>query len=204
MELRKLLQQLKVRLLPLSLFIVISAVSGYVFVSNMTVLYRAEVSLYVDKTPETVDSGTYGYDGYYAQQVAEAYTDTIVGLLQQPDLLVKSQKLLDWAETLPYENIESSVSVMRVAPQVVQLTVTMDNSGHATEFVSTLSDVAMNQVKSFNQEEDKHIRLMLVNDSPLVSIIKYSPFLGAIAGALLATGIGVLVVSAMVYMKEDE
>ena len=200
MELKELVQLLKTHSSVVIGFGLAVGLLAGLAVRSYSPHFVASFNLHVSKSPE-VSVDNYNYDGFYAQQVAEGYIDTVVGLLESRELLVQAlaQTGLDPASAGRYRQ---SITVQKVAPQLIRLEVSRRGQDEAARLTQALAQAAQEKVHQLNRERNQEFVLELIEDSPLVEYAEFSPWIAALAGAvgglLLAAGTLVL----KVYLKK--
>lgn len=190
MELREYLQIIKKNL---PLLIVLPAVLGGLaaWVSQqLPETYTASLTLYVKRQATEPSTDYYTFDGYYSQQAAEKFTETVVGFLKSKDILLASAKLADLpVDQESLEQLENSIKVRQEAPQLVSLKVTQEEATTAKKFCTALAQATTERINLLNQTGDKAISVDLLNPEPL--LVKNDPRLvlntlvGLLSGALL-------------------
>lgn len=158
--------------------------------------YRSELTVYVQRVPEDPPAGDYTYDGFYAQQAAEAYTDTVEGFLQSRDIL-RQALAASSLKTDPamVRAVEKQLEVEKVAPQLINVALTMETQTKATTLIKEIAAATKERTKTLNQQENEAMVIGLVNPNPLESTVKpwleLNVLVGFLGGLMLATG-GVL------------
>jgi capsular polysaccharide biosynthesis protein len=153
--------------------------------------YTASLTIYVKRQASEPTGDFYTFDGYYSQQAAEKFTETVVGFLESKDILLASAKLAG----LPTDQeslgrLEGSIKVRQEAPQLVSLKVTQKDGAGAKKFAVALAQAATERINLLNQTGDKAISVDLLNSEPLVSKnavpVVVNTLAGVLAGALAA------------------
>jgi capsular polysaccharide biosynthesis protein len=201
MELKTLLSQFRVNIIPITVFAILLAVVAGVLAQTYTHQYTASLSFYVYKPHEVAPSGEYSYDGYYAQQIAESYTDTLVGLLENPDVLSQSLIALGINPALDLSNYKNSLDVEKVAPQLVTLKVSLNDRDQSSRLVTAISNNVRNQVSKFNNQRGEGVEVGLVEENPLLGENQVSPSIAGLAGFLLGLILGIGTVFFRTYLK---
>lgn len=198
-ELRDFLQFLSKRFLIILLSGGVLGVSSLFFSSRLPTQYRASLLLYVQRIPQETAGSLYAYDGYYAGQAAEAYSDTVKGLLQSLELTRDSAAAvrLTGSES-ELKKLNRKTKVTKVAPQLIEITTTLPDSGEASAFVQALARAGINRVKNLNASGDQNLALTLVNSDPLIETIKPTAALNTLVGFLS----GVLLATAAISLKK--
>lgn len=152
--------------------------------------FRATVNIYVQRLPEKV-AGVYSYDGYYAGQAAENYTDTVKGLVVTLDIIKRAAEISDLSTDADFiKQLSRKIKVTKTAPRLVEVAVNLGNREQAKMLVLGLAQSASERAKLLNQEGDKDLIINVVNPDPLIEKSVFNPYLfslvGALAGLLLA------------------
>lgn len=203
MELKILLQHLRSRITIVALVTVCFGIGGFLLATYWPDTYTAHLSIYVQKEREETATGDYTYDGYYAQQAAEGYTDTVVGLLESPDLMSQALQTID-IDTSNVRKYVKSLTVEKVAPQIVDLSMRRPIKSEAVLAVSALADATIDHVDGLNTQGRGQYTLSLVEATPLVSQNTLPAVLLLIVGAFFGMGLSVFAVLGEFYlMRED-
>ena len=148
--------------------------------------YEAVLTLYVKRDAEPPSAEFYTYDGYYSQQAAERYTDTVVGLLERRGLLKEVLSSLGLpADQKSVRRVRRSVKVERVAPQLVEIRVKRKLGEEARDITNSLAADVISQVRGLNKAGDEALSVELLDNEPVIE--KHEPLV------VLNTVVGVLV-----------
>ncbi len=191
MELR---EYLKIVRKSLPLLIILAAAFGTLafFVSlQLPPSYTTSLTLYVKRQATEPSADYYTFDGYYSQQAAEKFTETVVGFLKSKDILLASAKLADLpTDQESLERLESSIKIRQVAPQLVSLKVEQKDGWAAKKFCIAVAQATTERINLLNQTGDKSISVDLLNPEPLVEKnepkVVLNSLVGILAGTLLA------------------
>lgn len=158
--------------------------------------YKSELTVYVQRVPEDPPAGDYTYDGFYAQQAAEAYTDTVEGFLQSRDIIRQALAASNLStDTNMVRAVEKRLEVEKVAPQLINVSLTMETQNKATALIKEIAAVTKERAKTLNQQENEAMVIDLVNPDPLESSVKpwleLNVVVGFLGGLVIATS-GVL------------
>jgi capsular polysaccharide biosynthesis protein len=161
--------------------------------------YAASLTLFVKRQAAEANPDYYTFDGYYSQQAAEKFTETVVGFLQSKDILLASAKLADLpTDQKTLEQLESSIKIKQVAPQLVWLKVEQENGEEAKEFCTALAQATTERINLLNQTGDKAISVDLLNPEPLVEKSEPKVVLNSLVGGL----VGALLAFLYIFLKE--
>lgn len=199
MELR---EYVKVVRKSLPLLVVLAAGFGGLafFVSQqLPPMYTASLTFYVKRQATEASADYYTFDGYYSQQAAEKFTETVVGFLKSKDILLASARLADLpTDQESLQQLESSIKIKQVAPQLVSLKVEEGSSEEAKKFCTTLAQATTERINLLNQTGDKAISVDLLNSEPLVEKSEPKVVLNSLVGIL----VGALLSFLYIFLKE--
>lgn len=172
-----------------------------VFVSQLEPTYVATHSVYVEKVPEKPDSGDFTYDGYYAQQAAELYTDTVVGLFESPAVSARALEIAQKNNTAEdVKKFQKKVFVEKVAPRLIEVKVDSKSEMDASALVSGLFQAVNERVEELtNQGVDSlSMSINVVTPNPLIATEEPMVALWGVLGLFL----GLLISTSGVMLKE--
>ena len=172
---------------------------GFFVSSKLPPTYTASLTLYVKRQATEAREDYYTFDGYYSQQAAEKFTETAVGFLKSKYILLASAKLADLStDQESLEQLESSIQIKQVAPQLVSLEVNKEEAEAAKTSCTALAQATTERINLLNQTGDKAISVDLLNPEPLVEKNAPKVILNSLVGILT----GILLASLYIFLKE--
>lgn len=184
------------------LLVVLALVFGglsYLISGKLPTTYSASLTIYVKRQASEPSIDYYTFDGYYSQQAADKFTETVVGFLKSKDILLASAKLANLpTDQESLEQLEGSTTVRQVAPQLVSLKVAQKEGALAKEFCTSLAQAATERINLLNQTGDKSISVDLLNPEPLVEKNEPHILLNSLVGLLIGKTLGLL----YIFLKE--
>lgn len=173
--------------------------AAFLISQNLPATQTASLTIYVKRQASEPSIDYYTFDGYYSQQAADKFTETVVGFLKSKDILLSAAKLAglpDDQESL--EQLESRIKVRQVAPQLVSLKVEQKDGAVAKSFCASLAQAATERINLLNQTGDKSISVDLLNPEPLVEKNEPPVLLNSVLGLMLGMGLGFM----YIFLKE--
>jgi len=199
MELREYIKIVR-KSLP-SLIILAAGFGGLAFLvsQQLPTTHTASLTFYVKRQATEAREDYYTFDGYYSQQAAEKFTETVVGFLKSKDILLASAKLAN----LPTDQeslgqLEGSIKIKQVAPQLVNLGVKQEEAEMAKTFCTSLAQATTERINLLNQTGDKSISVDLLNTEPLVDKNEPHTIVNTLVGILT----GALIALLYIFLKE--
>lgn len=183
MELKQILKVLLKNKVLIILFTLLGlAASGGVYALAPKPIFEASALLFISRPCDTGSQNCYTYDGFYAQQAAFHYSDTVIPLAKQlgADRAVrKSEQLVE------VTNVTNEVGVIKEK---------------AEEELRQLIFRIISESEKLNQSGDPSFKLQLVNDQVTVENISPNLYIFLILGLVSGIGLGVLLVALKEYL----
>lgn len=161
------------------------------------VQYEASVAVYIRHEDGKVSGQYYTYDGYYSQQAAKEYTDTVLGLLKTTDLArgaVEASNL-----DINPKQLLSQLKVKKVSPQVIIVSLNRPTQAEASKIVQSVVATTREKVQSLNQQYDNKFVVDSVGSSPLLLSVRPPWQVYLPVSLLLGFGFGLLLASVRAY-----
>lgn len=166
--------------------------------------FRASLNLYVSRQTQVTSDKFYTFDGYYSQQAAERYTQTVAAFLKSDETLRASAQGLGLAANeAQLKNLRAAVRVREEAPQLVSLSVTHSNSEASANFARAVARTVIEKLTQLNRSGDPSLTIDLVETVPLLEILTPQPVLNALVAFCLGIFLALLAVSLRFYFREN-
>lgn len=170
----------------------VGLVAGVAYSLTLPKSYVASTTLYVFRTTGNIAPTTYDYDGYYAQQAAQSYTDTVVGLLKTSDIASQAASIA--SSSSDAQSILAGVSAKKVAPQLISLSVTRASSDQAKADLVALAKAVSQRSASFSDQFGRTYKVEMVNGQPILepasTSLPFNVLLGLVGGAVVGFVLG--------------
>lgn len=163
--------------------------------------YRANATLYVYRTQESLSDQFYTYEGYYSQQASKEYTDVVIGLLKSPDLARLALEKADSDNSNP-DYLLKSLKVKKTAPQLISLTVTKSTAEEARELLVSLAKAVSERAQSLNKEGNRGVIVSLVKEDPLILKLNKDFGLNITIGSFAGLILGLTLTFTISYLKK--
>ena len=167
-------------------------------------MYQATTALFVQRQPDASASSTqyYTYDGFYAQQTAAAYTDNALKLLTNDEIVTKAAKTAGLrSDEASVAALKGSIVAKKDASQLIQLSVQLPKHDDAASFSTGLAEALKTRTNELNQGGDRLLSVDQVNTSPYVVLVRPSPELYGLAGALVGIVIATILTAGWAYVS---
>ena len=201
MEIREIIKKIRKNRVLLAISSFLGLLAGFVFFI-LPPTYTASGSLYVTRKAE--DSGTFfTYEGYYSQQSAITYTNSVVALAESSDVKKQVLESLEMPlDTTNLRKLNNSIIIKKTGSQVININVKNKDSNKAQKLWEELSKSIIETSKNINEESNDNLSVVKVSDKPLIRE-SYKPlFLLGMGGLLLGFSIGLLIISLKEYFRD--
>ncbi len=135
------------------------------------------------------------YSGYYNQQTAKGYTNTLGVLLQSRDTFAQLAELLNKpksAETIARLRKHTKI---RIEDQTLQIEATGRTEAESKQHWEKLREITQKYAEEIRDEEDPHIFVKFVKQSNWTRKQYIYPLLGALGGASLIGGSSIFIIA---------
>jgi capsular polysaccharide biosynthesis protein len=162
--------------------------------------YSAQGSLYIKRTVENNPNTYFTYEGYYSQQVAIAYTNTIVALAESTD--IRSKALTSLKIPVTEKNLRyyaRSISVKKAGSQIITITVKGNDQESADKLWNSYANVLINTSDEINKNGDPNLSVSKISEQPVVKEPYRSIWVFGLAGAVLFGIVAIFILSVKEY-----
>ncbi len=201
MELRDILKKIRKNRGLLAIFISMGLIAGvlfYLLPSN----YIASGSFYVTRKEDNSES-FFTYEGYYSQQTATTYTNSVVALAESVDVKKQVLNKLDIpVNTQNIRKINKSVSVKKTGPQIVNITLKDKDLDKAKTLWEGVSEILIDTSKEINLEGDGKLSVVKISEEPFIKETYKPLWITSVAGILFGFSLGMLIIGLKEYFKD--
>lgn len=167
--------------------------------------HEAQLAVYVHKSAEQPQSGDFTYDGYYAQLAAEAFADTVVGLFESTTTAKHALEIAGMdSQISAVRSLHAKVDVEKVAPQLVEISVTDADQQYAIDTVEALYTSVEEEVTATNRDSGNGLSVQRINAEPLVLLKQQILWLNTLVGFLVGIIVSITVVAIKVYAQDNK
>ncbi len=161
--------------------------------------YSIEGSFFVKRTAEAPNTQVFTYEGYYSQQTALAYTNSVIALLESTDLLKETLTNLQIPVTeTTLRKFSKNIDVKKAGPQVITLTVKDKNPTSGQALWNEMANVLNKTTNDVNAKGDPNLSVSKILDQPVVKE-PYNPLALYLLGGLC---FGLLLGAFYITLKE--
>lgn len=201
MELREIIKLLTKNKAEILLITLMGLIAGTV-IYMLPAKYVSSGAFYIKRSTDT-NSTFFTYEGYYAQQTALSYANTVAALLESIDLRSKSMAELGISvDEFSLRKYQKLISVKKVGPQLISLSVKGKTYDEARNFWEALSNSLIQTTSEINSNGDPNLSISKINSEPVVKQEYKSLWLNLSVGFGLGLVSGLLFISLKEYLKK--
>jgi len=157
-------------------------VAAYFFPSK----YIATGSLFINRSVNK-ETAYFTYEGYYGQQTAAAYTNSVLALMDSLDI----KKIILETNQIPLTSanikaLNKLISIKKPGPQVISVTIKGRTYDEAQRLWISMANATVGVTSELNKKGDPNLSVSLVSTQPLVRLPYKSIYL-FIAGGVLTS-----------------
>lgn len=201
MEIKEITKKLAKYRSQILIFIILGAVLG-VGTYFLPPKYIASGSFYI-KRSISGEKNYFTYEGYYGQQTALAYTNSVVALAESLDIkrLVLDKLKIDVNEE-SLRKLSRMVRVKKTGPQVISITVKADAYSLSENIWTKLSESLLSTTYEINKDGDPNLMVVKISDRPVVKEGYRSMLLFGIGGSLISFTLFSFYICFKEYLKD--
>lgn len=203
MELRDLIKKLISHKKILIVFALSGLLTGFA-IHAYPAKYVSTGSVFIGRITDK-NTSFFTYEGYYSQQTALAYSNSIIGLLESSDLIRKTTDSLgiEYNE-VSARKLKKDISVTKAGPQVI----TVNTRGNTAEESSLLWEVLIQNLdeatSQINTQSDPALKIFKISKEPVVKKVYKPLWAYLVVGTILSSSLGVLYITSREYFKEEK
>jgi len=180
----------------------VCGVLGAIFHFVLPQKYIATGSFYVARKIQESSKDFFEYEGYYANQSAQAFAQSVISLLESKDLHSSTLQNMGVNVTeSSLRDIKKSIRVKKVSPQLITLVVKKDKRGEAINFWMAVSQELSDSVSEISKESDSNMTVVSVSSEPVVFATYKNVYINFLAAFLLGFAGAILYLGFRQYLK---
>jgi capsular polysaccharide biosynthesis protein len=201
MEIKEITKKLAKYRSQIIIFIILGAVLG-VGIYFLPPKYISSGSFYI-KRSISGEKNYFTYEGYYGQQTALSYTNSVIALAESLDikrLVLDKLKIEVNEESL--RKLSRMIRVKKTGSQIILITVKADSYATSENIWNKLSESLLSTTYEINKDGDPNLMVEKVSDRPVVKEGYRSILLFGIGGSLISFTIFSFYICFKEYLKD--
>lgn len=157
----------------------------YVLIPRLPKHYDVSMDI-VTSVPERVPSKEYEFDGYYAMQAVDLFSDTIVGWFKSPGFVAQ---VFDRAQvqrpSKQLRGLGQVFVVKKVSGQLINVSFRTSSEKEAAKLADSATRVLNDSVENFNKSGDKKVAFSVLVNNPLIAQANIDPISSTLIAGLI-------------------
>ncbi len=169
MDIREILKLIKPKKLLVIAFIVVfgglGAAANYYFPHT----YYATGSIFVKRTIYPYSNDHFTYEGYYGQQAALAYTNSVISIIESED--IRAQTLKKIGKDVNERNLRKyakRIKTRKIGPQVVEVITKEKSEDKALELWNAVVDNSTQNLTRLGNTTDPFVGMVKISETPVL------------------------------------
>jgi len=187
------------------LFLTIPTFIGLVFglvLYYLPAKHMSSGSLYIGRKIDKSED-FFSYEGYYAQQTAANYTNSVISLAESLDI---KKAVLDEIG-LPYNNenirtLERALKIKKSGPQTINISTKHSDRDISETMFRSISKALIKTSEDLNKDGDSSLFIRQVSTEPLVKEVYRSLYVYSFVGILSGLIVGLFYLCLKEYFKD--
>lgn len=201
MELRDYLKMYWQQRWLIGVIMVVATATAFIVAATQPVRYASSESFAINRiNPESTPD--YQYDGYYALQAVDLFSQTVVSWFDTPSVIAEiyRQAKLD-PETEALDRLPGRFQVKRYSAQNIVVRFTERTEDRAATLATAVSAVLQARTQALNQDPQGRPLFEIIGSTPVVAPAQPNPWVYAGLALVLSFGLGLLLAAARHYLR---
>lgn len=202
MELKDLIKLFRNNSKTILFFSVIFAVIGIILFNISPKKYIATGSIYVGRKINEITEDHFTYEGYYGQQAAISYTNSVMGIIESEN--IRAMTLEDLSLPVKESTIRklaNKTNIKKAGPQIITVSIKDSNKESAKDLWLSMINATEKSTQKINDESDPFIYITKIDTQPLVRDAFSSIYINALIGFVTGFTISYIYFAFKKYLK---
>jgi len=198
MELKEIINFFKSNLRMVVFSTILAGLLGVATYFLLPTKYCASGSLFIRRSTYPYSENHFTYEGYYGQQAAMSYTNSIIALIESEDIRAVALKSLEIKiNEATLRKYEKKIKTVKSGPQLVGLVVKEKSPEKAEELWRAVADSTISTMNGISRQNDPFVGLIKISAEPIVK----ESYKNMAVCALVGAGLGLLVSTGCLVLK---
>jgi len=131
--------------------------------------HYATGSLFIRRSIYPYSENHFTYEGYYGQQAAMFYANSVIGLIESEDIRAQVLNTLEVpVNEKTLRKYERKVRTIKSGPQLIGLVVKEESPQKAEELWQAVADSTINTMNNISRVNDPFVGVIKVSEKPIV------------------------------------
>ncbi len=165
--------------------------------------FYASGSLFVKRAVYPYAEDHFTYEGYYGQQAAIEYTNSIISLIESEDVRAATlQKLGADINEKNLRTYDKKIKTTKAGPQVITVTTRGKTREDAEALWKSVTDSTLASVTKISSANDPFIGITKISEKPVLKENYTDPSVFSVTGMLIGFALSTLVLAVKSYFSD--
>ncbi len=204
MELKEIINTVSKYLKLITAIALIGGLVGTALYYALPKKYYASGSLVIFRTIENGEGRYFTYEGYYGQQTAQAFTNTVAGLLESLEIkrIALEEKDMPVNEQT-IRKVSRMIRIKKASPQIITVITTGYTSDEALQLWNSVADNTIGKANEINKTGDPNLQIAKI-DRPVVKEQFSNLWINTLTGISLGLVGGIILSFFINYLKDQK
>ncbi len=181
--------------------VVLATVTAWVVSASQPVKYGTSQSFAINRVNRDV-TPDYQFDGYYALQAADLFSQTVVSWFSTPSVLseVYQQANLN-PEIESLSSLPSRFKVKKYSSQNIVVRITERTQDRVNKVAAAVKTVMEQKAAQLNQTPEGKSQFTIVGSAPVIAPVRPNSILTALVALVLSLGASLFIAAARHYLR---
>lgn len=166
--------------------------------------YYATGSLFVRRSIYPYSEDHFTYEGYYGQQAAMAYANSVIGLIESDDVLAQTLSSLDMeVDQTSLRKYHKKIRTVKSGPQLIELITKEESPQEAEALWQATADSTIAAINNISRVNDPFVGVLKVSEQPVVKEGYRDLVTFSLAGAGAGLVLSLLYITIFTYFGTD-
>jgi capsular polysaccharide biosynthesis protein len=126
-------------------------------------------SLFIRRSIYPYSENHFTYEGYYGQQAAMFYANSIIGLIESDDVRAQALKKLDVpVNETTLRKYDRKIKTVKSGPQLVELVIKENSMEEAEKLWAAIADSSIETMNGISLKNDPFVGILKVSEKPIL------------------------------------
>ncbi len=160
--------------------------------------YYATGSLFVRRSIYPYSENHFTYEGYYGQQAAMSYANSVIALIESEDIrAIALQNLKVEVNETTLRKYDKKIRTVKAGPQLVGLVVKEKSEEDAKNLWNAMADSTIGIMNGISRQNDPFVGVLKISSEPIVK----ESYRNLVLDILVGAGLGLLISTGLLVTK---
>ncbi len=167
--------------------------------------HYATGSLFIRRSIYPYSESHFTYEGYYGQQAAMSYANSVIGLIESEDIRAQVLNTLEIpVNEKTFRKYERKIRTIKSGPQLIGLVVKESDPQEAEKLWQAVADSTINTMNGISRVNDPFVGVIKISEDPIVREGYRNPVIYVLVGMGFGLMLSVSYLALFNYFKSNK